>query len=130
MNRHPAVALPSCPLTLVGKDDWYTIERAHHARKFGMQPDPELGCMMVTYSGRISDADVEGTAEEMLSIAEAIEQRGSCSHGRCAVSVEGDLVSFRSPRNSRRDGVVRLEDADALAAEIRAKLAPTPPGAA
>lgn len=122
MSGHPAVAIQSCPLTLVGEADWFTIERAHHAHKFGMQPDPELGCMMVTYSGRISDADVEGTAEEMLSIAEAIEQRASCSHRRCAVSVEGDLVTFRSPRNSRRDGVVRIEDADALAAEIRSKL--------
>lgn len=122
MSLHPAVAIQSCSLTLVGEGDWFTIERAEHDNEFGLEPTDDPDCHAVTYTGRISDADVEGSAEEMLSIAEAIEKRGSCSFKRCAVSVEGDIVRFRSPRNSMRSGIVRLEDADALAAEIRAKL--------
>lgn len=107
-----------------GVDDWYTIERREHENKSEIRHIPEWGCMGLFYSGRISDCDVEGTAEEMLSIAKAIEERGSFSAKRCAVSIDGDKAAFHSPRNSMRDGVVSLADADALAAEIRAKLAP------
>ena len=110
-------------LTLQGSDDWYTIEQAAHSGAVGMAAT-SYG-FALTYAGRISDADVEGSAEEMLSIADAIERRANISHKRCAVSVDGDRVSFRSPRNSQRDGIVSLAEADELAAEIRAKLGGT-----
>ena len=100
--------------------DWYTIEKAEHDGKMGMVPT-EYG-FAITYSGRISDADVEGTAAEMLSIADAIERRGEASHGRCEVRIDGQRAFFCSPRNSERDGEVSLAEADALAAEIRAML--------
>jgi hypothetical protein len=101
-------------------DDWYTIEKADHDGSYGMRPT-QYGFAM-TYSGRISNADVEGTAAEMLSIAEAIEKRGEVSHTRCEVRVEGQRAYFCSPRNSTCDGVVSLAEADELAAEIRALL--------
>lgn len=87
-------------------DDWYVIERA-----------PSEG-----HSARFSDASIEGTAEEMLALARAIKARGGFSAKRCAVAVDGEVVAFRSPRNSREDGLVSLVVADALAAEIFAKL--------
>jgi len=129
MNRPPAFALPSCPLTIVGEDDWCTIERAAHSNTYGLAPTSEPGWFQGTYSGRISDADVEGEPDEMLAIAKAIRERSQVAFKRCAVSVENGIVHFRSPRNSRRDGVVLLEDADALAAEIEAKLGGTLPEA-
>jgi hypothetical protein len=103
-------------------DDWYVIERVEHDGREWIESREEDG---VTYgslmkSSRISDACVEGTAVEMLGIAEAIEARGSYSAKRCMVRVvDGDKAMFMSPRNSRVPGFVPLAVADALAAQIR-----------
>lgn len=85
-------------------DDWYVIEREH--------------------GGRICGADIEGTAEEMLAIADAIECGESFAAKRCAVSrpIDG-AVEMMSPRNSIKPARVTLADAKALAAEIRRVLA-------
>lgn len=80
--------------------DWYVIERAP--------------------AGRFSDADVEGTFDEMQAIADAIEQRSTIAFRRCAVSALKEPVSFCSPRNSRRDGECSYEEAADLAEQIRA----------
>jgi hypothetical protein len=109
-------------------DDWYIIERAEHDGREWTEPMGGNGFALRT-SARFSDADVEGAAVEMLGIAAAIERRGEEGFKRCAVSVDGDKASFWSPRNSQTEGVVSLAAADALAAEIRAKLAPTPSAA-
>jgi len=101
--------------------DWYLIERAEHdGRQWLERTAP--GCMAFRCSSRISDADVEGPAEEMLAIADAIEQRDSVSFRRCAVRVVGDRVFFSSPRNSQRDGETSLAYADELVAQIRREL--------
>lgn len=86
-------------------DDWYVIEPEDTTISF-------------------SDADVEGTAAEMLGIAQAIEQRGSEFFHRCSVVVHWGFneVMFDSPRNSQECGVVTLAEADELAKEIREKL--------
>jgi hypothetical protein len=97
-------------------DDWWIIERAEHDGREGITDG------MYWHSARISDADVEGGASEMLAIAEAIRARGNFSAKRCAVEVDGDRVAFRSPRNSQTDGIVSLAVADALADEILAEL--------
>ena len=100
--------------------DWYVIERAEHEGKSWFEADSRCpGTASFQHSGRISDAEVEGTASEMLAIAEAIEERGSVSFRRCAVRVEGNVALFRSPRNSQREGICPLEDADELVKEIR-----------
>jgi hypothetical protein len=70
----------------------------------------------------MSDADVEGTAEEMIAIADAIDSRAHVSFKRCAVKWTDEHVEFWSPRNSQRRGVVSHEDATLLAGEVRAKL--------
>lgn len=94
-------------------DDWYVIELAEHDGKVWLEPR-EHGASL-NHSGRFSDADVEGTKEEMLSIAAAIKLRTSESFKRCAVRVNGDDVFFWSPRNSQRQGHVSLAVADELA---------------
>lgn len=101
--------------------DWYTVERAKHEGRQWFEPAGP-NCMRFMDSGRISDACVEGTAEEMREIALAIKARSSVSFKRCAVSVDGKEVSFWSPRNSSTDGVVPLEDADAFADAVLAEL--------
>jgi hypothetical protein len=68
-------------------DGWYCIEKKEHENEMGFRPfgPPGLGGMALYSSARPSDADVEGTAEEMLDIAQAIDERGSFSAKRCAV---------------------------------------------
>lgn len=111
--------------------DWYVIERAEHDGRAWFEP---LGhhSMALRCSSRFSDADVEGTAEEMRAIADAIEKRATVSFRRCAVSVQGESVLFWSPRNSMKDGIVLYTEAAELAALIRKELdaAPTPGEAA
>ncbi len=55
-------------------DDWYLIERAEHDGRVWLEPMGP-GAMALCCSSRISDADVEGSREEMLAIAQAIEER-------------------------------------------------------
>jgi len=97
--------------------DWWVIERAEHNNTRGLGVHPTLGCTMLMYSGRISDADVEGTGEEMRAIAKAIKERAGVRFKRCAVNVwaEADRVEFCSPRNSTVDGECTLAEADELA---------------
>jgi len=100
--------------------DWWTIERAEHPNERWMKPT-EYGAALM-YSGRISDACVEGTAWEIIELAAAIENGHSESFKRCAVEkVEGGYL-FSSPRNSQEPGFVPLARAKELAAEIRAKV--------
>lgn len=98
-------------------DDWYSIERAEHDGRVWQEPT-EYGSSLMA-SARISDADVEGTAEHMLAIADAIERRQQFSAKRCAVAVSGDMVSLWSPKNSREAGHIPLAAADKLAESIR-----------
>jgi len=109
------------PLTLrSAMDGWWAIEkRDHENRKQMRQGD---GYVYLWCSARISDADVEGDAAEMLSVADAIQERGSFHAKRCSVAVDGERVYFASPRNSQAAAVVPLAHADALAAEIRQKV--------
>lgn len=79
-------------------DGWWVIERAP--------------------VGRLLDADVEGTAEEMRALARAIRDRGHYSAKRCAVDVGADRVYLWSPRNSMCRAVVSLTAADSLALMI------------
>lgn len=105
-----------------GMEDWFLIEKAKHDGRTWLAPF-EGGGMMLMSSARISDADIEGTAEEMLGIANAIVARGEYSAKRCSVSIDGDRALFDSPRNSMRAGVVTLAEADALAIEIKEAIA-------
>ena len=115
--------MSNTPLTLRKSDmldDWYLIERKHHDGKTWYEPT-EYGSRYQS-SARISDADVEGCAHEMLGIATAIEERSTFKANRCAVWFDSNRVCFSSPRNSQTPGIVTLEDADNLAKEIREKL--------
>lgn len=107
------------PLTVRGgsMEDWWLIERKEHDGRTWMERS-SLRC-----SSRISNADVEGTGEEMLALAKAIRERGEFSAKRCAAHVKGDRVELLSPRNSTYAASVPLVVADALAAEIEAVVA-------
>lgn len=101
-------------------DGWYVIERAEHDGHTGLRRADD-GMLQFWSSARISDASVEGPAEDMHGIASAIETRGSFSARRCAVRFADGGFRFESPRNSTRESdPVPVEDADALAVLIRA----------
>jgi hypothetical protein len=99
-------------------DDWYLIVKVEHDGEQWMEKTgPNTYQMMC--SERISDADIEGSEKEMLQIAEGILNRSNVMGlRRCAVRFESDGVHFWSPRNSRVDGVVSIEEADELAGQI------------
>ncbi|HUU32882.1 MAG TPA: hypothetical protein VMW48_02400 [Vicinamibacterales bacterium] len=101
--------------------DWYTIEWAEHAGITDLRMHPE-GYMYLYLSARPSDADIEGSAAEMLIIAEAIEAGDDASFKRCAVRHYDGTVHLWSPRNSTDPAIVSVEVARNLAAEIIEKL--------
>lgn len=103
-------------------DDWYLVERAEHEGRQWLEPTGP-NTMKFMDSARISDACVEGTAEEMVELAKAVKARGAASFGRCAVRVNGETAYFCSPRNSTRDGEVPLTDAEEFADKVLALLA-------
>jgi hypothetical protein len=111
--------------TLRIDDDWCVIEREAHDGRSWLEKT-EYGHAFMC-SARISDADVEGTREEMEAIAHAIETGDSDRFKRCAASRndDGSYVLF-SPRNSRRPAHITAESAKYLAANIRRVLAETP----
>ena len=119
MSRDTETRLIDGALALVQGDgrDWFMIERAEHDGREWSEPR-DYGSAFMT-SARISDADIEGTFDEMLGIAAAIERRHAFNARRCAVVVDGDFAAFWSPRNSRHMARVPLAVADALAVQIR-----------
>jgi len=112
------------PLTLTDGsfEDWFVIERrVHDGRAWFERTGPHSSSLCL--SSRIGNADIEGDAEEMLSIADAIKTRGAARHKRCAAKTTPDGVELWSPRNSIGRTLVPLSVADALAEEITQKLA-------
>jgi len=103
-------------------DDWYAIVKAQPiVREWMERTTPN--CYRFMASERLSpEACIEGTAEQMLALARAIQLREAVSFKRCAVHFEADGVHFSSPKNSERDAVVSVEDADEFAAHVLAKL--------
>ena len=103
-------------------DDWYAIVKAQPiVREWMERTTPN--CYRFMASERLSpEACIEGTAEQMLALARAIQLREAVSFKRCAVHFEADGVHFSSPKNSERDAVVSAEDADEFAAHVLAKL--------
>jgi hypothetical protein len=106
--------------------DWWIIERAEHdGRQWFERTGPRSSMLMC--SARISDADVEGTSEEMLAIAQAIEEWEHVSFRRCAVDARGDKhkpVRLWSPRNSQVEAEVPYARAFELAEVIREEVKP------
>lgn len=99
-------------------DDWYVIDRKVHDGTSELRQGRHGG-LSFFMSSRISDADVEGRAAEMLAIADAIDADGSVSFRRCAVDCVADGFEFYSPRNSTVDGCTSAACAKRLAVNIR-----------
>ena len=101
------------------RSDWYVIHKCEEPQdhKEGFIQMSEDGYAFYS-SDRLSNADCEGTASEMLEIMEAIIAGESRSFKRCAVSVPvAGQVFFWSPRNSNDDDMepVPVEDAIEMA---------------
>lgn len=113
-------------LTVGDDDGWYTICRVEPVGVAGMR-SVEPGVFCFYDPTRISDADVEGTEDEMLDIARAIRARGRFTARRCAVYVDAaaGAATFWSPRNTidHDAGCVPLSRADDLAGKIEAMFA-------
>lgn len=106
-------------------DDWYTIEREVPAAG-GPRLEHGHGRMMRLWlPERLSDACIEGTADEMRDIARAILARREVHHKRCAVVAlnDGDeCAEMWSPRNSTIRARVPLTVADDFARRALAML--------
>lgn len=98
-------------------DDWYTIEKIEHENIQEFRAIDEDSLFFYD-SARISDACVEGFQEEMIQIAKAIKNKENISFRRCAVKFMKDGVHFWSPRNSMKDGIVTINEANELADQI------------
>lgn len=100
--------------------DWYCIEWAEHDNTSGFIT-LDKNSTSYWHSGRVGDADIEGSGEEMLMLAGAIElQHGGISFKRCAVETlpTGDVLLW-SPRNSQQEATITATQAAQLAQAIR-----------
>lgn len=103
-------------------EDWWVIERAEHD---GRAWEEVHGCVhYMHYSSDINSASVEGTADEMLAIADAIERHDDYETKRCACHWSEDGVDLWSPHNSHIATLVTHARALELAAEIRREVRP------
>ncbi len=102
-------------------DDWYTIVRQEHdGREWWEDTGPNR--QTLRKSERISDACVEGTAAEMIALAEGIKTTHAVSFKRCSVFFDKDGVHFCSPRNSQVDGIVTAQEALEFADQVLREL--------
>ncbi len=105
--------------------DWYVIEKQEAPGEHRTWEEPyyyegrHVGYTLCSSARFSPNADVEGSAQELRAVADAIENRSWVSFKRCAVDARTEPVLFRSPRNSKSDGEVSREDAEDLAKQIR-----------
>ena len=103
--------------------DWYVIERAHYEGEDQWEPT-EYGRRLMK-PARIAGfyACVEGSGEEMLSLAKAIKEGSRERFKRCGVDATGTRVIFSSPRNGEGvEGSVSMKAAVKLADQILEEL--------
>jgi hypothetical protein len=110
-------------------ENWYTIVRAEHDGRTWFEQTSPKGAKVTTEafmsSERLTpDACIEGSSEQMFSLAMAIKQTRNVEFRRCAVHFEQDGVHLHSPRNSTQDAVVTLSEADELANQIIEEIGP------
>jgi hypothetical protein len=113
------------------RDDLYYIERAEHdGRRW--EERTQWGTALCTSARICGDAcgdtppghsvDVEGSAVEMLSIADAIELRGGVRFRRCAIDARTEPVIVSRPRGDQSHCEITYAEALDLAHKIRAML--------
>lgn len=109
--------------------DWYLIvvdglpKLSWLQKEISSDRDNAISYSRIHDIRRISDACVEGTKAEMLSIAVGIKTKQPVEYRRCAVDFEYDNAYFWSPRNSAFMGEVSYEAALQLANQIEQDLA-------
>lgn len=94
-----------------------TVRKINSDGRFVIESNHDVGRSLV-------GASIDGSAEEMLLIADAIENRSSERFVRCAVVAGEDSALLWSPKYSLRMARVPIARADDLAKKIRAKIAP------
>jgi len=96
-------------------DNWYTVIRTEHdGKEWWQECDSPYGGKYTQWmkSERlVPDACIEGSGDELVEIAIAIQDKRDVSFKRIAVRFEKDGVHLYSPKNSNTDGVVSLEEA-------------------
>lgn len=102
----------------------YRIERALHDGREWQERSPDGFGVCDCFAYRLEPfTSVEGSAAEMLDLADAVVRRSSEWWKRCAVDATGDVALFWSPRNSNgRKAAVPMVDADAFARAVRERL--------
>lgn len=125
MDEHYEVESPYTDLRLrrcEGFEDWWTIERAVHSGECRTDrlTDEYRTFLAHWTAARLGSGytDIEGPAQEMREIAEAIKARLDVSFKRCAVEWLPNGALLWSPRNSRHPVLITHAQADALAQEI------------
>lgn len=96
---------------------WWVVEKGEHDGEHGLLVRSGGDAASLYVSSRLSDADVEGTREEIAALARAILAGGSAEFKRCAVEMDDTERYWLlwSPRNSRRRGMVPRERAETWA---------------
>ena len=112
------------PLTIRSEfENWWRIERLNHENIYSEIWTKE-GVTYCYNSARLDPFTcVEGNKQDMLDIANVIENNDSVWNKRCAVEIFNDKYAFYSPRNSNgRKVLVPKNYALDLAKEIKEKL--------
>lgn len=106
-------------------EDWWVIELANHAHTTEMR-SLDTNTFYIWDSGRVSDENIEGTGNEMLTIALAILLKDDAQFRRCAIHTHSDgSVFLWSPRNSQVVTQVTAQVAYDLAKTIRMRITPS-----
>lgn len=100
--------------------DWYVVVRTHHDGKTWLEPAVHEGVpyLSLKTSERLSDADIEGTREEMIALMTAILDGKEASFKRCGAEPVDDGWLLGSPRNSTEWAFVSTENARKAAQEF------------
>lgn len=101
--------------------DWYLIVRQEHDGKEWWEEYSYGGYRGkgLRLSERLSpEACIEGDRGQMIEIAQGIKNRESVYHKRVAIRFSEDKFYFYSPKNSRFETKITIEEAEELADQI------------
>ena len=105
-----------------GMPDWWIIERAQHDVREWDEYSDDGAHAFTCCSARIVNGDIEGSGNEMRSLAKAIEEGRSAQFKRCQVAWTKNGYLMGRPRGGSAPVLVTFGVALHLAADIRHKV--------